>query len=357
MDSHKPTLQHLWKLFNKAVDKNARCVLCNRCFEFDVFMCTHSHNLCHSCYSPELAGTNCSVEKCIGVWLGPQHRNLLLSQLSRLRMNLYHMRENISKWFDPPWEELVSCVICTSQLNDEIFMCHNGHSWCGTCHESVRKYQFNEKCPYCNEPFLIKDRRNFSVELIIKGMNPERKACGPIRRKGLYKCPIFSCKESQHLHNMFTHLRFKHSDKFYAREKTEFVEGIYYELTSINPIDFSGAFTIYSIGLFGVHITFHTINRKYLFKQSRIFIMSAFHPVYAYELRLDFRTLRNRTASIRQYGNLYESDPIDEKPEFPPSEIPVNKNAPIRIWVKITPKLESKSIYEEFNLEKNGQEL
>lgn len=112
-------MKRRWKRFNTAVNEYARCVLCKRYFEGDVFMCSKSHNLCDSCYTTNMKELTCGVDSCSGIWLSEQCRNLRLGKLSRLRRNLNAARENVKKWNEPPWEDLLVCDICKGELDDK----------------------------------------------------------------------------------------------------------------------------------------------------------------------------------------------------------------------------------------------
>ncbi|CAH1971510.1 unnamed protein product [Acanthoscelides obtectus] len=61
--------------------------------------------------------------------------------------------------------EYLECPVCINYMTDQIYLCQNGHSVCGTCNEK----NGNKICPICRN--LMRSSRNFALENLVRHMN------------------------------------------------------------------------------------------------------------------------------------------------------------------------------------------
>lgn len=308
-----------WRRFNKVVNDLARCVVCSKSFEHEVYMCTNSHNVCHSCYHPTMEGVECGHDGCTGKWLHGSCNNIVLTKLSQLRFNLYAARDMVHTLHEKPWEELLQCVVCYETCSEIVFSCNSGHIWCRQCQESLEHFKTPEKCHYCNQPHNGRPRRNTVIENIVKGLRlskRERKVNegdgGLIRRRGRFACPISGCNTYHFLQQIYVHLRTEHPDGYLAKEKFDYVEKTTYELTTFTLRDYSAACHIIKVGLFGVKVTFISSGRNGIFlDRAYLVYLSGFHNRYRYTLQVRYLTKRDRTV-VRYINGVASSEHTEE---------------------------------------------
>lgn len=291
-----------WKKFNKAVNDLARCVLCSKLFEHEVYLCTNSHNICHSCYHASMEGSRCGYKGCTGSWMNVSCRNLVLSKLSQLRTSLYAVKENMSNLHELPWMDLVQCILCYETCVGLVFSCQNGHIWCEQCQIQVKSFRLL-KCPYCKQPLLEEPQRNKTVEEIIGLLKPKKpESAGPIRRKGQFPCPINGCNSLHYLQCIYVHLKTSHPKLYIRKEKTDFTDHKWYDLVTFVVQDYSAACHIYATGLFGLNITFLDLGRQGIFiHRAYLVYVSGLYKQFEYTLQVVYRTKRDRivTAYIK----------------------------------------------------------
>lgn len=302
-------IKRCWKKFNQLVNDIARCVACKKRFEQEIYMCSESHNICHSCYSPCLEGSACGFESCVGWWLNANCRNLLLAKISQLRTSLYAARENITKLdsLDLPWEELFQCAICYEQFSKGVYMCQFGHNWCQVCQSFLMNLTQGQKCPFCNMMLTMSNFRNKGVEDIVKGLQV-RGTREPIRRVGTYPCPIMGCTEFLYMRTMFVHLRTSHRDNYFILDKSGYAFKNMYKIATITYENYSAAVKVYGVGLFGCVITFEKHRKGVFIDQAYLYCLSAFHRTYEYTLQLRFLSKKNKTAASYRSGIMFSDD-------------------------------------------------
>ena len=299
-----------WKKFNETVNNLARCIVCNKLFEATIVTCSRAHNICRECYSPIMKGTTCGYQGCGGVFLEETGRNLLLERLSELRCALYRERGRINEWDDNPWMEMLQCEVCFEPFTNGVFMCHNGHSWCQACQDGLVKITQFFKCPFCNTNFEFRYRRNQLIEEIVSKLK-RQVAVEPIRRKGMFTCPIQRCGFSYPLHCMYRHLCDQHPLQYYRKEKLDFAEGMFYRLDEIEALDFSAAITVKCIGLYGIRIDFGSTAKGRCIINAYMFCLSAFREKSAYQIKLKYRTNKNSTAMYMKEGEVNVADTLE----------------------------------------------